>query len=147
MNGAAFMTTTQAAAFLGISPRALWMLKNRGTLRESGRMGSKLLWCEADLRRQLTGDAVPSSSPVVLRDVNRSNHDEEAREADERSAHLPGRQRLDRAREGTVRCENQRAGETPPGNEGRRVARARRAEGGGEERARRGARSERDAEA
>ena len=66
MNGAAFMTTTQAAAFLGISPRALWMLKSRGTLRESGRMGSKLLWTEADLRRQLTGDAVPLSSPVVF---------------------------------------------------------------------------------
>jgi len=70
MTSAHYLSTEEAAAYLGITLRALRMSLHRGHLRPTGRIGQRLLFSTDDLDEQIRQNLkpVPSATPKAAND-------------------------------------------------------------------------------
>lgn len=60
-----YLSTDEAAAYLGMSPRALRMAIHRGHLSPTGKIGSRLLFTTSDLDQQVQAGKMESKTEPV----------------------------------------------------------------------------------
>gem|GEM_PF-773519 len=61
-----YLCTIEAAAYLGLSPRALRMAIRRGHIRPIGKIGSRLLFTKSDLDQQVAARLESRTEPADL---------------------------------------------------------------------------------
>ncbi len=91
----AFLSTEEAAAYLGVSVAAFRMAQCRGHLVPTGRLGRRLLWTVDDLHRQVRAHAATIDVRSVAFESALEKTDAEKRNADGSPGRHPGREELD----------------------------------------------------